>query len=209
MKSPAGSLGNGAGLDDLIVGQIEVFKDDLQQRAALMRRLSDLGQLVLHIVIFTGKEAADVHDNVALHCALGDGVLGLENLGLGRAGAVREPDDGGRKHLGPLQFLTNNGQIRRTDADGDGLIFFRQLAAFLQRLNGDIRAEQRMVEYVGDVLNGNHFLRHRELPFFLACTGGHRILLNPRRLRRGLFTFSLRRSWRVLSSRPLSSRCQA
>ena len=71
--------------------------DDLQD--VPVAGLVDLADLILHFVVTSIFQEANVDDHVDLRRPVRDGVLRLEDLRRGRAVAVREADDGADREL--------------------------------------------------------------------------------------------------------------
>ena len=80
----AGSLGEAAGPDLLVVGQVGVLEDDLDDRAGVMGDLDDRGDVGADVGVAPGLQGADLDDHVELGRAVGQRPARLEDLGLGR-----------------------------------------------------------------------------------------------------------------------------
>ena len=150
----AGCLGQVAGSDLLVVGQVGVLEDDLDDGAGSMRDVDHGPDVRLDVGVAPGLEGADLDDHVELARAVADRPDGLEDLGHGQVVAVREADRRADRDGRPVQDLPGPDDIGGPHADGRDVIGQRQPAAGLHEGVVELRPEQRVVDRLGDVAVG-------------------------------------------------------
>ena len=179
----AGGLGEAAGADLLVIGEVGVLEDHLDDRARGVRDLDDGADVVLDVLVAAGLEGADLEHHVQLGGPVREGPPRLGDLGLGEVVAVREADgrphrDIGARRGSPRRAATSAGP----DAHGRDVVLRGQAAAGLHEGVVQLGPEQAVVDGLGDVALGEVGDREGHVaPWVIGVTGvavvGHRSLL--------------------------------
>ena len=150
----AGGLGQAAGADLLVVGQVGVLEDDLDDRAGGVGDLDDRGDVGLDVGVAAGLEGADLDDHVELGRAVGQRLARLEDLGRGRWLPCGKPMVVPTATSVPARIACGPPDVGRPDADRRDVVLGRQPAAVLDERVVELRPQQRVVDRLGDVALG-------------------------------------------------------
>ncbi len=138
----AGGLGQLAGPDLLVVGEIGVLEDDLDDRPSSMSHVDHGRDIGLDIAVATGLQRADLEHHVELGRAIGEGALCLEHLCLGLMIPMGKADGGADGDVRPVQQPVGTGNVRRTHAHRRHVVFGSQPAPLLDERIVELGAQQ-------------------------------------------------------------------
>ena len=150
----AGRLGQLAGADLLVVGQVGVLEDDLDDRAGAVGDLDDRRDVRPDVGVAAGLQRADLDDHVELGRAVGQRSLGLEDLRRGHGVAVREADHGPDRDVRAARIAAaRRTSAGRTQTDATSYSSGEPAAGLDERVV-ELGPQQRVVDRLGDVALG-------------------------------------------------------
>src|SRR5690606_6560723 len=114
-----------------------------------------LADLLFHRPVLVALQPADVYDHVELGGPLLDRPLGFEDLGGGRGRAVGETHHRADLHAGAFQLLGAEGDVGRAAAHRLDGVAGRQLTAGPDLVEGELGAEEGVVDGGGELLVGD------------------------------------------------------
>ncbi len=141
-----------AGHDLLVVGEQAGLDNDLERGRG--DGVPDRPDVQLNQLDVARLEGTDVEDHVHLACALLDGELGLERLGLRRVRAQREPDDGADLDVRTGQHVRTELDPRRVDADAREAVLLGLGAELADLILRGVGLESRVVDETCDLHDG-------------------------------------------------------
>ena len=150
----AGRLGQVAGADLLVIGQVGVLEDDLHDRAAGMGDVDDGLDVGPDVGIPAGLQGADLDDHVQFGRPIGQRALGFEDLGGRQVVAMRKPDRRSDLDVRAVQDGPGPEDVGRADTHGRHVVAGRQPAAILDERVVQFGAQEGMVDRLGDVTVG-------------------------------------------------------
>ena len=147
-------LGEPAGADLLVIGEVGVLEDHLDDRPGGVGYLHDRPDVVLDLLVPARLEGADLEDHVQLRGAVREGPARLEHLGLRGVVAVREPDGRPDLDVGPVEDRLRARHVRGAHTHGRDVVLGRQAAAGLHEGIVQLRPQQAVVDGLRDVALG-------------------------------------------------------
>ena len=197
----AGGLGQPAGADLLVVGQVGVLEDHLDDRAGGVGDLDDRRDVGLDVGVAAGLEGPDLDAPCPARSrrrrAPGCASKTLVSVSVV---AVREADRRPDRDVGAGEDRRRPADVGRPDADRGDVVLRRQPAAVLDERVVELRPQQRVVDGLGDVALGQAVEQSAELGVSsasgrdsarwrqaLTCSTGRR---TSRAMRKPCLTFS-------------------